>query len=508
MKTSFKQLFKSLLLGLLILSNIYLSSCSNQETELKMYLDSFETRYENIAQELGIAYWNYYSKEAEADLISPKDKFTQLLANDTLNQIIEEWYPKSNEIKDTILKHRVEIWHRVLVSAKVEYDPEIMALRNELEGMLEVKEEDENTEYNFDEKMLQLIRLRNSKSVELGYENYVHLTFETNGLGYDWFLNFVDKMEEETLEPYQVLVQEIKEENGIEKFDQMSVFQIVGQFYRNNEPSNLKEENIIELLKQSLADIGIDYNELPAKLVEMDLPPGIGGQGLMINIPNDFRAVMALGMDISTWMHEMGHGLHGLYNSINSPILEGYEWVPGNATGAFAEGMAETSAWLTRNVEWQKKYTNLSEEEIMNKKEIVQKYSPGFIRYHLYSFMRETELYLNPKKTYEKIQNELAKKYLLIETEEIRTQDLKNIIYVSYPLYIQSYLIADIVASQVHTALEEKFGKDYAFNKDVGNYLIKSFYNTGEYYSWNERMIMGTGKELDLDAYLMYYKIN
>ena len=183
----------------------------------------------------------------------------------------------------------------------------------------------------------------------------------------------------------------------------------IGQFYGNNNPAELKIEDNIELVKISLNNIGINYDELPAKLVEMQLPAGIGGQGLMINIPNDFRAVMTLGMDISVWMHEMGHGLHGLYNSINSPILEGYEWVSGNANPSFAEGMAETSAYFTRNIEWQRKYTNLTEEQIIERKETANNFAPAFVRYHLFNFMRETELYLHPEKSYDDIQVELAK---------------------------------------------------------------------------------------------------
>lgn len=169
--------------------------------------------------------------------------------------------------------------------------------------------------------------------------------------------------------------------------------------------------------------------------------------------------------------------------------------------------MAETSAYFSRNTEWQKKYTNLSEKQIIEKHETVNKYAPAFIRYHLLNFMRETELYLHPEKSYDDIQKELASKYMMIETEKIRTQDLSNIIYVTYPLYLQNYLIADIVAKQVHQTLEEKFGKDYTFNKEVGKYLVKHFYSGGKYFDWNDRLINGTGKPLDIDAYLEFYEI-
>ncbi len=504
-------LLKSILRNLLFISILFFGfsviSCSNQENNLDQFLSKMETRYEQIAFELGDAYWNFYSAEAEADLKAPKEKFYNLLVNDTLNNLIEEWYPKRSEIKDTILRERVNKWHRVLLSAKVEYDAEIMKLRNELEEKFEVSEKEDKSNYNFENNILKLIELRNKKSVELGFDNYVHLSMETNGLGYEWFLEFVEMVDKSSLEAYKSLVEKTKEESKLYEFGQMDAYQLFSQFYKNYEPTEVKIKDNIELVKTSLNNIGIDYDELPAKLVEMKLPPGIGGQGLMINIPNDFRAVMTLGMDISVWMHEMGHGLHGLYNNINSPILEGYEWVPGNANGSFAEGMAETLAWFTRNIEWQKKYTNLSEEKIIERKNTVKEYVPAYIRFHLYRFMTETMLYLQPDKKFNEIQKELAKKYLLIDTENFRTQVLSNIIYISYPLYTQNYLLADMIASQIHKTLEEKFGKEYAFNKDVGEYLIHNFYSNGEYFNWNQRLIKGTGKPLDIETYFDYYNI-
>lgn len=507
MKSNFLIMLKTTLFFTILLSLTSSSVCFGFEENIETVLDKMEIRYENIAQELGVEYWNFYSAEADADLKTPKDKFYNLLINDTLNTIIDEWYPKLSEIKDTILKARIEKWYHVLLTAKVEYDAEIMKLRNELEEMLQVSGNNDNSNYDFDSNMLRLIELRNKKAVKLGFKNYVHLTFEANGLGYEWFMNFIDKMDKSTLDGYKALVEKTKKDNNLDEFGQRDAFQFIGKFYGNNDPAEVKDSNKIELVKKSLSNIGINYNELPAKLVEMQLPAGVGGQGLMINIPNDFRAVMTLGMDISVWMHEMGHGLHGLFNSVNTPILEGYEWIPGNANPSFSEGMAETSAWFTRDEEWQKKYTNLTEAEITERKENVNNYITAFIRNHIFNFMRETELYLYPEKTYEEIQKELSKRYLLIETDNIRTQSIGSIIYVSYPLYLQNYLIADMIACQIHSTLENKFGKNYAFNKEVGTYLTKKFYSTGEYLNWNDRLINGTGKPLDIDAYLKYYKI-
>lgn len=141
--------------------------------ELNHFLTQKEIQYEKIAFNLGDAYWNFYSAEAEADLKTPKHEFQTVLFNDTLHAYIKEWYPRLEEIKDTILKRRVGMWHNVLLSASVEYSPEVMALRNELEEALEVSGNNIDTTYNFGQNMLKLIELRNKKAVELGFDNYV-----------------------------------------------------------------------------------------------------------------------------------------------------------------------------------------------------------------------------------------------------------------------------------------------------------------------------------------------
>ncbi|MCK7537556.1 MAG: hypothetical protein MZV63_44680 [Marinilabiliales bacterium] len=173
-----------------------------------------------------------------------------------------------------------------------------MKLRNELEEDLKVKDGDNPNPVNVSEKMITLIKLRNKKAQELGFKNYVHLSFENNGLGYDWFNQFVEDIDKATLQPYKALVEKTKQEKNITQFDQRSAYQFIGLFYGNSTPQVAVDLSNIDLVKESLANIGIDYNAYPSKLVEKQLPAGIGGQGIMLNIPNDFRAVMTLGMDI------------------------------------------------------------------------------------------------------------------------------------------------------------------------------------------------------------------
>ena len=75
-------------------------------------------------------------------------------------------------------------------------------------------------------------------------------------------------------------------------------------------------------------------------------------------------------------------------------------------------------------------------------------------------------------------------------------------VYVSYPLYAQNYVIGEIVSWQIHNALQKEFGKSYYNNPATGQYLIDNLYSDGTFQNWQDRLEKVTGKKLDLDGYL------
>jgi hypothetical protein len=96
-------------------------------------------------------------------------------------------------------------------------------------------------------------------------------------------------------------------------------------------------------------------------------------------------------------------------------------------------------------------------------------------------------------------------KYLLLDIPPENVRSIVDMVYVSYPLYTQSYVIAEIISWQVHNTLQETFGESYANNPNVGKYLIDNFYSDGSLTNWQQRLKKVTGRELDLDGYFNYY---
>jgi hypothetical protein len=500
MKTYYHLKFSRLLL--ILFSIITLAACSSGTDELTAFLDQKEVIYEDISIQMGTAYWNLYSDEAAADLDTPKQRYVELFRNDTLNSLIDEWYEKRNVIKDPVLKRRVEIWHNILTAAKVNYAEDNLKLQSELEFWLteEDSAEDMPTQDELKSMVINLMKMRNEKARALGYDNYGELILDITEIGSEWLQDFATTVANRTLEHYTQLINEI---NATEKeLNYSHVRSLMMQYYSNSITPEAAGDSLKVIMKTVTNSIGFDYDALPVRFVENEMPPGVGGQGIAVQIPNDFRIALLPGRGLDTWMHELGHGLQAMHTTIESPILKEYEWSLGSGCGGYAEGMAEVSARFVRNPKWIERLTTMSASEIQEKIDAANLYLPAFLRIFVPTILFEIEFYKNLDQDPDELQRQLIQQYLLLDTPPERVRPIVDMIYVSYPLYIQNYMIADVISWQVHTALEEKFGPEYIFDPQVSVFLKEHFYQNGELHHWQMRLKNATGKELDLDGYL------
>ncbi len=485
----------------------FMFSCTRErpsESQLLQYLDSQETIFEQISVLMGTEYWKLYTEDGKADLAGPKQQFAELFGNETLNATVNTWYSQREMIKDAELKRRIELWHNILTGAKVNLDEEVLSLTNHLETWLSVgADPDESpSSEDLEAAALRLMKLRNRRAKELGYDNYANLILEITELGSDWFHSFVETFDKATLIPYQNLISEIKAEESKTEIGIAEARKLMIQYRMLSGGPQITKERTLLLIKETAENIGIRFDSLPVRFEEREMPPGIGGQGFALQIPKDFRVVAAPDLQFGSMLHELGHGLQWMFTATTSPILKGYEWSLGNGCGAFSEGMAETMARFSQNPEWLKKYTDSSDEELVEKAKKIQSLTPAYLRFLMNIFMFEVEFYKDLDQNPDELAQKLQQKYLLVDDPLKTPTSLANMIYVSYPLYVQNYLIGDMISWQVHKTLEEKFGKDYAFNKKIGPYLEETLWKDGELYTWQMRLVKATGQELDIEGYL------
>ena len=147
------------------------------ENEVSKYLNRIEKEYESVCKEAGMEVWEFYSDTSKhaADLY--REKFSKLLLDDSLNNKITRWNNIS-QIEDDTLKRRIEIWSRVLTLAKVNFDPQIIMLQNQLEEIISEYPSENYSDKEIESLVEQLIELRNLKAKESGYSNYAYMVLQ------------------------------------------------------------------------------------------------------------------------------------------------------------------------------------------------------------------------------------------------------------------------------------------------------------------------------------------
>jgi hypothetical protein len=524
------------------LAVVFFVCCSGKtqkQPDLVSYLDDLGKRYEEICVEMGIANWNLYSKEGEADQDTPKKKYARLLLDPARLEMVERGLEKIDRTADPMLFRKLQVWKDVLTAAKVDMDEDIFKLENLLESeitnykhdvagelvphkqlqrALDAAIEDpseRDKKYNdymtemqmsLEPRVLELMKRRNTKSQEVGFDDYGQLCLYMMGLlpeGSDWFYDVLTLIDRKTLEPYKVLLEQAKkrfEKDKIRLDDLMRFMPGLRESLPGVQVVPVTDP--MDRTREILMNIGFDLDGMPIRIVEENIP--YGGLGLAIKVPTDHRIVVQKGRgSVDLFLHEIGHGIQAVYITSPDPIFHNYEWCLGAYSPAFDEGLADIIAGFARADGWQKKYNKKSEERLSAEKRNQDVMAPYSIRSQIAGFLFEIELYKNLDENPENVRRELQKKWLMIEPDPDSRQNWATSVFpVAYPIYDQNYFLASIIDWQVHDYLKGKFGEDYVFNTDVSTWIKQNLCAMGHGIHWMDIIERATGRPLDIEGWL------
>jgi oligoendopeptidase F len=498
-------------------------------------LNLIETEFEAANVRIGEATWNTYSGEGDADLDGAYRQVGDLLTNRSNRDLIEGLASEIDEAEDPIFARRLHVWKNCLTGAAVDSTPEIFTLRNrlqeriagfrfnlagrevprsELTRILRTDPNRENRRRAWSaaaalaeqnrEDLGRLIDFRNNAARKLGYRDYVDFQLRLQDIDEADLHALLSQIEEKAIVPYRNLVGELSGSIGVTRLAPWDVSYAMRKGFQFDD-RHFPAAEALDRLHATARSLGFDVESLPIRTLVKDIP--FGGYNVAVRIPEDTRFLVnpSEGQGFyTTTFHEFGHSLQAVFTATPWPILKEYEWVLGAHAPCYSEGMAEVMGQFARRMDWLLSRTSVSEREVS---EYRSRYLPAqmLVRFFdlLLNFRIELQAYSKEGREMAEVERELTEGTRLLEYPlEESPQWEANTWYTSYPVYWQNYILASVIASQVHEALDRRIGPEAASNPGVKEYLASHFFSPGNSISWSERIRRGTGSPLSPQAYL------
>ncbi len=489
------------------------------ETELCDFLDSFEGNLKKLHTKMSNHEFKQLVEKTKIPEIGKLQKeYASLISNPFFKEIIYNWV---EQVNDPTLNRRLTLWKNQLDNSQIHLHPEILELTKELSDemityqyMVGNDESDLGTIKNIlrtspdsslrkkawlgkvaisehlAPRLIKLIQLRNDLAKELGYPTYADYSLKKiDGLSLEQVRNILTNLTEQSNLVYHQILEDGKKKLGLNKIEPWDLMYLLEEMGEINSTLFPKTDIENDLKKWALTH-GTNLENLGIEMVCTDIPYN----GLCMTLGENKIKILTNPSDghnsYRTMFHEMGHALHSAFISQKSLIFR-------NDSGIFNEGMAEVLAYVTRHPEWLKERGFDSSEVLQFQKRLI---APWFhyIRERTAYSLAEYLIYENPGQDADSILAQIEHNILGI-TLDHTPRWAASAWYIKYPVYWQNYILADLIASQIHEKFNQKFSGLHQ-QPEAFKELCQVYFAPGSLIDWQEKILNHTGSKLKADA--------
>jgi oligoendopeptidase F len=498
-------------------------------------LEQLEAAFEAANVRVGEAIWNIYSGEAAADMDGAQRQLALLLTSSDSRAVVESGLAGETAPADPLVARRLQIWRNCFDAAAVENLPEIYTLKNslqqriatfefELDGNFTPRSALQKILRNSPDRELRhrawlagsalatanradlrrLIELRNHHARKLGYRDYFDLVLKVQEVDESWLRQTLDHLVSATQPLYDSVIESLQRKIGVAPLAPWDVPYAMRQGFQLPD-AYFPADQALERLRATAQTLGFAVDSLPIRTLIRDIP--FGGYNVAVKIPDDTRFLVnpAEGHGFyTTTFHEYGHSLQAVFTRTAWPVLKEYEWATGAHAPAYSEGMAEVMGEFARRPDWLRSTAGVPEEEIERYKTDLVPAQMVLRFFDLLLNMRiEWAAYAGVAQDMSAVERDLTRKVRRLDYPPgDPAQWEANTWYTSYPVYWHNYILASVIAAQIHETITARFGAEASSHPGVADYLRENFYASGNATTWTERIVRGTGKPLGSDAYL------
>jgi oligoendopeptidase F len=494
-----------------------LTSFSFAADPIQTELDHREKQLEQLYAEYWRTEYRIAQGEKNVSSLDVQRRIREVVADDAFLARL-----KDANFKDPVLQRRRQLFLEEAMATKISSDPELAKLVEEIGA------DESEMRYRVDEKMLARSELRNLMGhdpdrelrhkawdamaqltaktgerirramklrIELARKHtgrpFADFMLERKGIEsrarlMQWF----EEIGKETGPAYRELLENIKTKLKIEKVEPWDLSYYFSTLTGDFEDKAFVPERAWGQILKATAPLGYDFKRPPVDVKITEITFGGGTYPILYQrevkiLINKYQGLRF----VDTLFHESGHALHYSFNNEPSFILQT------NYPEPLDEGLGQVMALLLYRPEVAGDVFGLTPQQVKAINERYRLQSLYDLRETIADSMFEFEAYANPDQDLNKIYNRIYSRYLGVEVPD----DAPSVwafdpFYSSGPIYLQSYVVAEMVGRQIHHALDQKFGKRW--DKNAGKYLREKFLSRGGRFKLDEIMSQGTGEPL------------
>jgi peptidyl-dipeptidase A len=254
-------------------------------------------------------------------------------------------------------------------------------------------------------------------------------------------------------------------------------------------------------LRDLMLALGFAFDSLPIRIDVREVPTG----GITFPIRPPFEARLLTNpfngsQFYETLFHEYGHAAN--FTLMRPDLPAGF--FRGDET-PLGEGLAETLGHFAYDRHWLARVDSLSEGEAARLERVGKMSQLLWLRRVIgLNAYFEVRQYLDRRVDLDSLYAATYHRFVGVELpagDYFATRDM----FATGPLYFQSYLYANMIATQLREAMRQQFGtEDLTREPRVARWLTDHFFAPGASIPWPEKIRLATGRPLSTEALTRY----
>lgn len=501
------------------------------EAQLRQFLDDLEIQQFMISNALALE--SYYQWKGEARHFSGQltAYLTDLQSRRDYAAIIDRWHGR---VKDSTLARRLEL-HRIdfrMAKVPVRLPLALTDLQTWIQDSIGkfryrvrdssytqtqvsqiLSESDDRTlreaAYRARTQISPGLRAPTDRALSLidqigkaqGFSNGAAAYLDQIALTPQQVLADLDAFERATRPTYQAMIDRATRDLGVSKLEVWDMeYWLRRQELAAGNDAWPREQGVARL-RELMLGIGFAFDSLPIDVKIWDVPTG----GIAFPVRPAYEARLLSnpfnGVDFySTLFHEYGHTANAVLMAPDlPPIFYRYDATP------LSEGVAEALGHFASDRHWLQRAARVTPAQAARLEAVGKMQLLHWLRRTITmpAYVEITH-YQQPRANLDSLNDATFERFALL-TRPAGDYSSGRAFFATGPLYLQSYLYANMIAAQTRDAMRRDFQvEDLSAEPRVAEWLTRHFFRMGQAIPWPEKVRRATGSALSPESLARY----